>query len=307
VLKIIDLFVVIGILVSVSLLGDRLAVDMGGSVALLILIPVFYYISYVEKRAQFEMSLLSLMLLLFFCVNYLNYLFVFELYQKNLIVLSYCVLHALIVLVLGLIMLRGLNLSRDENRSDMVVVVRQNYKFIVLSNLMLSLCYAIVTCLVFLSVLRSNKLTGDLFKMIPVSFAWFPIFLVALNFALKKVKYECLDCVVKKDEMRLYSGFDLKKVYFGIMFIIFASGTLVELARNEWLLWIEVFISINLSIGLFWKTYRPRISINQCNILTDNESVNSLINPKTFFLMVCLNTVIMTTFIVGLIVFLIVL
>ena len=150
---------------------------------------------------------------------------------------------------------------------------------------------------------KKNVAFDTFFKTIPLSFAWLPIYLTKELYSLHKTNYEHLDCIFDKKEPALNKHKEIKSIYLFGLSILFLLGSLIELHRNEYMLWIESFICLSLIMQLFWINYRHRNYQNQCIIEPDLNNIELLINPKYFIKMISINTILMTLFTVSLLIF----
>ena len=171
--RIIDSIVSISILIIILLVGNRAGAIFGGSLSLVILLPVLYYISYVQKQIQLAASLFSIILVLLFGISYLNYCARLGIYPKTTIVISYGLLIALIQFCLCLILLTQLKKSLSN---DQCINAKVNFKFIVLSNSLFPLVYIRMMCIVFDAFQNYSSISNNIIKMIPTSFVCIPVF-----------------------------------------------------------------------------------------------------------------------------------
>jgi len=156
-LKLIDLLNIMSICGLIILLGQGLFHALGGSIVFIVIIPLLYYFSYVEKLAQVEVSLLNILILFIIGINYINYIFKFGLFSDNIVIVCYFSLYISIIFIIYNLTTRSLNTIYYGINNNPVCIIRQNYKFIILTNLMLSLFYAGLTCLVILSFDKKKR------------------------------------------------------------------------------------------------------------------------------------------------------
>ena len=102
--KALELILALSILAAVVVSGDSLPLHAGGSLSLLILIPFFYFVGY-KNNDHLTMSLMSLIVVIVVCVNYLDYANSNKLYSFSIIAILCCLLSGLFVMTFGKIML----------------------------------------------------------------------------------------------------------------------------------------------------------------------------------------------------------
>jgi hypothetical protein len=278
-LKIIDSVVLLCILISIIFIDDKLVYALGGTISLIILLLIFYYISYVLKIFQLNVTLLSILLLLLIGINYLNYYDFYELYTQKTIIVFYCVLIVLILICLCFALITPLSYS---HHADQYIKIRQNFKLIVFNNTMFPFVYVLFICIIFSSFQEAFPLGKKIIKLIPTSLVCIPIFLLLLQFILnKRIKDDHLDLIFKKaKKIDPSKKLNLKSIYTVLMCVLFVLGSIIELIRNEWILWIGTFVTINISVILLWNMYQHRPMHDQDIPLVKVDNVESLNTPK---------------------------
>ena len=277
-LKVVDSLVSLFILTFIFLLGNNAPFALGGSISLLILFPILYYISYRQKGIHLYITFLSIVLVLTIGINYLNYCDFSRVYTKQAIAFIYCILILVTILSVCFPLLKPLSYAHDLDQT--IVTLRRNYKWVIFHYSMFSFVYVLIMCLVFTTFQMLPSVNKNIIMMIPTSFICIPIFLIAIIFSLKQIKEDNLNLIFKKGETIVVEKKVIKKIYFAIMPIVTISGSLIEFTRNDWLLWIETLITINFVLMLAWKT---NISFaSQARVAPRNKiiSIKSWNNPK---------------------------
>jgi len=300
-LGIFDLAVSLCILALVFLLGSRLPYALGGSISLIVLLPVFYYISYALKRARLEMTLLSITVLLTIGANYLHYLDISGGYTKSTIAVANCTLLLFVLSCFCYAFLEPLNYSRENHQSDQVAILRQNYKSIVLKYLIFPFIYVLATCLVFISAESRYSIKGNFLNIVPISFLWISIALVVLLISLISRENSHFINIFKHVDFTLSDEFDIRKSYLFFMIFIIVIGSAIELLRKSWLLWLESLVVINVAMMSLWTIYKYRWSARRdlvSNMTTDIKPVNT---PQSLIKLIFINVIGITLVIFGLI------
>jgi hypothetical protein len=290
--RIIDSAILLAILILVSLLGTMLPNLIGGSISLIMVLPGIYYVSYFQKTYQIEMTYISTVLVIIIGVNLLNYVDIYEEYQKSTLTIFYIALLVLTLFTVCLMLINQLSTSNYFDISEKKALLTQNYKLIVINYTLLSGLYAMSICLAFNSSQDFNSVKNNILKMIPISYLCIPASLFALKAALKRLddKYQ-LKTILKTKELDSLDKIKLKTQYIIFMLILFVIGTIVELVRKEWLMWIGSFITFNIAALLALYVLKLRATQHEKSSDHVNVTIDKLTSPRHLIKIVTFNTI----------------
>lgn len=259
--KIADIVTLLCVLVLILILGQNLPNAIGGSIWLIVLITFFYFASYALRIFQKEITLLNIILILIIGINYLNYFDINGTYSKENIAISFCILAVCILLCIYLAILKPWIFSFEENRRDKVrAVLRLNLKAVILKYELFSFLYFLFICIIFTSFFSHFSTTSKILRMIPTALICLMVALVLMKFALEKIELAHLEIIFKNEEVKLPENFNLKTLIFGIIAVSFIFGSMIELVRNQWLLWLTSFGTATAIILLILQTNTHKIS-----------------------------------------------
>ena len=230
--KALELILALSILAAVVVSGDSLPLHAGGSLSLLILIPFFYFVGY-KNNDHLTMSLMSLIVVIVVCVNYLDYANSNKLYSFSIIAILCCLLSGLFVMTFGKIMLNKYEYKINEIQNKQIVILKKNYDIIVVLCLVFSLLYAVFTCTAFWPDAKYNYPGENLAKFIPAAFVWIPVFLLLMFYIVKKVICSRIINSAEKNQAESLFNSDDIKAYLIMMVLIVLLGGPIEFVREN--------------------------------------------------------------------------
>lgn len=301
-LKIIDLIVCICLLIIVILLGNNLTNVMGGALALFVYVPIFYCISYYLNIAKVDVSILNILILLVFGINWIQGLDIARTFSKSSIIIPYLALVVSMLFCVYFIITNHLadfkNYDQNNNFGNLV----NNYKATILKYLIFSFLYVLVICIVFLSFSDFPAVHSNIIKMIPLSFVFIVLPLTALTLKLNRRKSKKFGAIFNKIDFKFKDDLKFPQFYFILTGIVFVIGTLIELVRNEWMLWFESFVTINITLLMAWIVFiyrkKAKISIETINF----ADINSLFTQSSVIKLTITNIVCLSLLLCGLVI-----
>lgn len=299
--KIIDIVVCLSILIIVASLGNRAPNMLGGAISFIIFVPIFYYVSYFIKTAQLETTILNIVILLIIGINLLHGIDISKVYNKSTIIIAYCSLIILMLISIYLSLSIHLREFKNQREDDGVAIIKANYKALLLKYTLFPFLYVLIMCITFASFSNFSSVKTDVIKMIPLTFACITISLIILNLALKKIKTEHMNLIFNEAVYTFPKRFKFLKFYSITSGIIFIFGLMTELARNEWFLWFESFLAINIVLILIWKIFTYRIKLKSTIGITDMSDLKLLVSSATVIKLAVLNIIGITLVLCGLI------
>ena len=277
-LKIFDFIVSFCVLMTITLLGSSTPDALGGTVSLIILLPILYYFSYVLKIAPLEITLLSIVLLSIVGINYLSY---HDLSATYAVAFPYCVLIVFILFCIYFALVKPSIYSHEDDQDNNLAILKQNYKFVVLKYIIFAFAYVLNICIAFISFEGRFSANNSIIKMIPISFICIPVSLVAMKFELKKIEVNQLHPILKEVKNKVPESLNSKKYFFVIMSVLFFLGSTIELLiRNGWILWVGTFVTINILISLMWNNYKCWGTPAPKDLLIKIDDVKPLNTPQ---------------------------
>ncbi|MDY6844188.1 MAG: hypothetical protein SVW57_08890 [Thermodesulfobacteriota bacterium] len=259
--KIADIVSLLCVLVLSILLGKDLPYAIGGSIWLIVLMAFFYFVSYALRIFQKEITLLNIILILIIGINYLNYLDLYETYSKENIAISFCILAILIFLCIYLAVLKPWTFPFEENRKDEVrAILRLNLKAVVLRYELFSFVYLLFICILFTSFHTHFTVSSNILRMIPIGFVCIIFTVFLMRFALGKIERAHLELIFNNEDSKFSDSLSLKTLLLGIVGVSFIFGSMIELVRNQWLLWLTSFGTATAIILLILQIYRHKVS-----------------------------------------------
>lgn len=160
-----------------------------------------------------------------------------------------------------------------------------------------TLMYSSIISLVFSVVLKTHPLAGMKLQMIPTSFASVPVYLSFMVFSIMHWGENKLDFILNKEVVTLPNNIKLKSTYFILMCIIGIGGSITEIGRREWMLWIVSFATINVAGLLFWKICNHRYHLRE---MLEVPMENMFLDTKNIFIEALLHAVVFASLAIGL-------
>jgi len=259
--KILDSVIAFCILIFIILLGKNVMYILGGTIVLLSIQSILYFTSYIAfKKPQIELSLLNLILLIIFGINYLNYCDQSVVYSKLMIVILFCILIASLLICLIMILTMSLPSLHDNNQEARLFLIRQKYLWIILHHISFSFLYILTTCLLMIDI--NNRFFQPNFTLliIPISFIFLSIFLISMVISLARQSH--LFVILSRVEIKSFKSFNPMRSYLILISVILLVGSVIEIMRGQWILWFESFLSINIITILVWRLYKSRTSLS---------------------------------------------
>jgi hypothetical protein len=190
---------------------------------------------------------------------------------------------------------------KSYSQDDRIVIIKTNYRALALRYIMFSFLYVLVMCIAFASFSDFSSIKTNVIKMIPLSFICITVSLIALNLALRKIKPEHLNIIFHEADSKLAKRFKFLQFYFIFTGLIFILGIIIELARNEWVLWLESFVIINITLILTWKVFTHRIKLKPDIEVINLSDVNWLFSSATVIKLAVINIIGVSLVLCGLI------
>jgi len=118
------------------------------------------------------------------------------------------------------------------------------------------------------------------FDYVSISLFVLIVYFVVTFFAIKKIPHNLFHCLIRqKDKMEIIN---LKKYFYLVLFIIFTLGSVMEINRAFWVLWIESIILLFLIISINWLLMRHCFEGYHCVDLNANNIAS--LNIYRFFI-----------------------
>jgi len=299
--KSIDIVVCLCVLIIVACLGNRAPNMLGGAISFIIFVPIFYYVSYFIKTAQLETTILNIVILLIIGINLLHGIDIYRVYNKSTIIIAYCSL--IILMLISIYLSLSIHLKEFENKREdnKVVIIKTNYRALLLKYTLFPFLYVLVMCITFASFSGFSSVKTNVIKMIPLTFACITISLIILNLALRKIKIEHMNLIFHEAVYIFPKRFKFLKFYSISAGIIFILGLVTELGKNEWFLWFESFLAINIVLILIWKIFTCRIKLNPTIEIKDMSDPKLSVSSAAVIRLAVLNIIGITLVLCGLI------
>jgi len=303
ILMFIEFIIFLSLPIGIYLIGGELPKAFGGCISLIILFPIFFYVSLYLNMAE-ESVYLDIVLFIILCISYLSHI------QKSLItsetvqltIIAFDVLVFVMLCVICVFIFRSFHYLQNIPGIEKVAVLRMNFKWLCLRYLIVyTFLYSIMVSLVFFMVSENYLLKNLPLQMIPTCFLAVSLALLGMLLSMKKWGEQKLDFILSKKETRILDKHNLKQCYIVIMLFVFVLGSIIEiLSRKESLLWIESFVVINALLILVWKFIIHRdIHVNVNFGDTPSEEL-FIARPLRILIMIIINVLLLTSLIVGL-------
>ena len=305
--KSIDIVVCLCILIIVACLGNRAPNMLGGAISFIIFVPIFYYVSYFIKTAQLETTILNIVILLIIGINLLHGIDISRVYNKSTIIIAYCSL--IILMLISIYLSLSIHLREFKNRREgnKNIIIKANYRALLLKYTLFPFLYILVMCITFASFSNFSSVKTNVIKMIPLTFACITISLIILNLALRKIKTEHMNIIFHEAVYIFPKKFKFLKFYSIFAGISFILGFIIEFARNEWFLWFESFLAINIILILIWKIFTYRAKLNPAIGIKDMSDPKLSVSSAAVIRLAVLNIIGITLVLSGLITFIFIL
>lgn len=275
--KIADMVSLFCVLVFILLLGKDLPYAIGGSIWLMVLVTFFYFVSYALGIFQKEITLLNIILILIIGINYINYLDLYGTYSKESIAISFCILAVFILLCIYFVIVKPWTFPFDENQRDKVrAVLRQNLKAIVLKYELVSFIYLLFICIIFTTFHSHFTTTSKILRMIPIALISITITVVLMRSSLGKIERAHLELILINEETQLPERLNFKALLLGIVGVSLVFGSMIELARNQWLLWLTSMSITIAIILLILQMYSHKIPLGKETVAISIDDVKML-------------------------------
>lgn len=279
-LKIIDFLVSMSLFYLFFILGNDAIKALGGSISLIILIPFCYYISYTQIELHFPFTFLSILLLTLISFNFFNYLDLSENYLKSTIVIANCASIFISLFSICFVLIAPLKYPYYDVKDRKVIILTQNYYYIVLMNAMLLFIYTLIMSIVFVIFSDYSLIKNYIIKIIPTSLLFFPAFFINIMISFKGFKDNSITLIFKEIKTTRLEIINIKKGYVSLMLLILIVGSVIEVFRNEWILWTESFIIINVITMLVWHVYQNMMDNRSHATTTGLLTIKTLNTPQ---------------------------
>jgi hypothetical protein len=236
------------VLVLILVVGAKWSHALGGVISALLMWSIYSYL-YFSNKLKSEMARINLMMALMWLINYLNFLDVSNVFPKIAIVVSYNIVHLLIISCVYSIVANNINHAYENVATHDLFNIGRNIRFIFRHTNLMGYYYIFVNSIV-LIVLNENGYLNkpNIIHLIPIAYI-FAIFGFIISFIrLYRMGNSLLNVAFAKDLQIIDLGISASKVkiyYVMLMGIIILLGIPIELLRHEWLLWVETLITIN--------------------------------------------------------------
>lgn len=234
--------------------------SFGGSLMLVAIINMLFYLKRTVKPLALELSSAALMVTGLAVINFLSY---WEISGKNIdmtyLTISYICLYFFIATssaILGLPFKKNDSVSETEKP-----VYRQIMRTLSMPMYVFGLVFAMLSGLMtyFILVHEPNAVIScPLLRIIYVAVFWLVIALFVIYIYFSKIKDDDIRKFVLEEKLNIVN-YNIKKVkkYFAIFFfLIILFGSVMETQRGMWVMWIETILLLGLMSLIIWKIYK---------------------------------------------------
>ena len=240
-----------GLIIATVLLAGKLLPEVtGGSLSLVILFPAFVVGGRLYDMKK-EVTCLSSLLFLLIGLNGVHFLIAQKTVPIDLIIILYNASVFAAVFIIVSPISASLCSLEDVKKTENTLTLRHNFLWKVYCYPLLGFVYS----LLFSLSLPESYQKYALLEMVPICFLVVPVFLTILLVWIKRWGEYKLDFIIKKDgaERPEEQGAP-RKSYIILMTVVGIMGTILEVStRDNIVLWIETFSTLNIASLLLWK------------------------------------------------------
>jgi hypothetical protein len=244
--------IIFAIFIIVS--GDNIAYTLGGTVVFLPLLAFIFFVSYVYKKFQMELSICSVIIITLNFINYLDYL------EKNYeipfdyVLVSFFLLFGIIIACFSYLGTRALvnkiNLKHKNILKETKKRLNQRLTFFPI----LGIVFYIISAFPFLEKNDQIFIEKNIITYANLATLCLVLFFGITFLFVKKLDKYFVHLVEKDNQLESRSYRKYLAIGIGIIFLL---GSMVELARGAWSMWIGTFVLLLFlfaSIGSIWKS-----------------------------------------------------
>jgi hypothetical protein len=258
--KAFDLIASAGLFLLVVLVRKTLPQAMGGSLVLLILFPFFLIYGYLCSMRR-EASYLNLLLLLLVGLNVTSYSLKYGIVAADVLVIVYNGIVAGTVFTVSYAVVGLLSPVQPSTNADRMIVLRRNFLWSMIQYPLWAFLYSLFLSLAFASIYEQRPPWKVNLELVPTCYGIVLIFFAILLFSLTSHGKQKIAVLMKKKDHGEQAGgkIDPRPAYKLIIGVTGIGGTIIEvLFRQQYLLWVETFLTINVIAWMAWRVDKYR-------------------------------------------------
>lgn len=250
----------------------RILLYAGGSMIFLLVFALIHYLFFRYKKFRAELLLLTLILISLIGINYLAYIEAANIYPYLHVMIGFSIFFLVIIVSFTIINTRAIKIKRNKNESAAQEkrgeLFRRIYGRYIIFPLE-SIVYAVFPGFVFaLSTETGELLQQARIKYLPLGLFWMIVAFIAAFVSLKTIdKNYILFLIAGKKKFKIPK---IKRLFVVGAVVVFLLGTIIEMARGLWIIWIESYVLFIFIIIACWQIWRyffedHRLDLNKLN------------------------------------------
>ncbi len=238
-------------------LNVRLGEVLAGSLVFLLMIPMFFYFSYVYKVFQEELSRLALAALCLTGLNAIAYYERFGAVQRFPVLVAYSAISVVFILAICQVYISLIRVPKsgppeaDPRKRELIGNIAGMFFGIPFFVLML---FAVPSGIVVWIGQKSWLVQAHWLGITTLFISWQVVGAVVHRAFLKKVTDQQILYVIKATQKMPTRNFKQRVAW--TLLVLFAMGSLAEIGRGLWIFWIGSFAFWTLTLNNSWKVWK---------------------------------------------------
>ena len=255
-------FVFSGItLILFTYLFFKFPFSLGGSITLMLIIATTVPLTFSMKNLANEFYIIQFIVAGIMGLNFLSY---WEVATLKINVIYLIIFYSLLIWIIlwYLVLTQRVLKNKDQlNESDQKLIKKIN-QTLTAPILFLGLQFSFFSGLmIFFIYKKEPQIYAKLYlKLSYVAIGWLIFFFFISLIYLKKISAENIKRLLANVEKQYYlEKYDkrmIKKYLISILSFIFVVGSMIELQRGMWFMWIETILLLGLMSLIIWKIYK---------------------------------------------------